>query len=51
VTSKGGEHAGLGLSVAYNIMNQLKGTMTCERGEKTGTIFKVVLPAGQNQKA
>jgi len=51
VTTKRGEHAGLGLSVAYNIMNQLKGTMTCESGDKTGTIFKIVLPAGQNHKA
>jgi nitrogen-specific signal transduction histidine kinase len=51
VTSKSGEHAGLGLSVAYNIMNELKGAITCESGKKTGTIFKIVLPVGQNQKA
>jgi nitrogen-specific signal transduction histidine kinase len=51
VTSKSGEHAGLGLSVAYNIMNQLKGAITCESGKKTGTIFKIVLPVRQNQKA
>jgi len=44
VTSKRGEHAGLGLSVAYNIINQLKGAITCESREKAGTTFKVVLP-------
>ena len=51
VTSKRGEHAGLGLSVAYSIINQLKGTITCESGEKAGTTFKVVLPLRQKQKA
>jgi signal transduction histidine kinase/HD-like signal output (HDOD) protein len=51
VTSKRGEHAGLGLSVAYNIINQLKGAITCESGEKAGTTFKVVLPLRQKQKA
>ena len=51
VTSKTGEHAGLGLSVAYNIINELKGAITCESGEKTGTTFKIVLPVGQKQKA
>lgn len=51
VTSKSGEHAGLGLSVAYNIVNELKGAITCESGEKTGTTFKIVLPVGQKQKA
>jgi signal transduction histidine kinase/HD-like signal output (HDOD) protein len=50
VTSKRGEHAGLGLSVAYNIINQLKGAITCESGEKAGTTFKVVLPLRQKQK-
>jgi signal transduction histidine kinase len=49
VTSKRGEHAGLGLSVAYNIINQLKGAITCESGEKAGTTFKVVLPLRQKQ--
>jgi signal transduction histidine kinase len=51
VTSKSGEHAGLGLSVAYNMINELKGTITCESGEKTGTTFKIVLPVGQKQNA
>jgi signal transduction histidine kinase/HD-like signal output (HDOD) protein len=51
VTSKRGDHAGLGLSVAYNIISQLKGAITCESGEEAGTTFKVVLPLRQEQKA
>lgn len=46
VTSKSGEHAGLGLSVAYSIINELKGTITCHSGAEAGTIFKIVLPVG-----
>jgi HD-like signal output (HDOD) protein/signal transduction histidine kinase len=51
VTSKRGEHAGLGLSVAYGIIKELKGTITCHSGATAGTTFKVVLPVGPNQVA
>lgn len=44
VTSKEGEHAGLGLSVAYNIIKELNGTITCESSDKTGTTFRIILP-------
>lgn len=46
VSTKTEGHAGLGLSIAYSIVKQLQGTITCESGEKTGTTFKIVLPVG-----
>jgi signal transduction histidine kinase/HD-like signal output (HDOD) protein len=51
VTSKRGEHAGLGLSVAYGIIKELKGTITCHSSDGAGTIFKVALPVGPGQIA
>lgn len=44
ITSKGSGHAGLGLSVVYNIIKKLKGTITCESNDRDGTSFKIVLP-------
>jgi len=44
ISSKGKEHSGLGLSIAYNIIRKLNGTMTCESEETKGTTFKIVLP-------
>jgi signal transduction histidine kinase len=49
VTSKKGAHAGLGLSVAYGIIKELKGTITCDSGAGAGTTFRVVLPIGPRQ--
>jgi len=49
VTSKSGEHAGLGLSVAHNIIKGLKGTITCESSKTTGTVFTIVLPVVQKK--
>jgi signal transduction histidine kinase/HD-like signal output (HDOD) protein len=46
VTSKKGEHAGLGLSVAYSIIKELRGAITCDSGPEGGTTFKIVLPVG-----
>jgi signal transduction histidine kinase len=44
VTSKEGGHSGLGLSIAYNLVKALKGTLTCESERGKGTCFKVSLP-------
>jgi signal transduction histidine kinase/HD-like signal output (HDOD) protein len=51
VTSKSGEHTGLGLSVAHNIVKELKGAITCESSKTTGTVFTIVLPVGHKQAA
>jgi signal transduction histidine kinase/HD-like signal output (HDOD) protein len=50
VTSKKGEHAGLGLSVAYGIIKELNGTIACESGDKQGTTFTIVLPVGPKHR-
>ncbi|MCG2759038.1 MAG: HDOD domain-containing protein [Desulfobacteraceae bacterium] len=44
VSSKGDGHSGLGLSIAYSIVKGLKGTISCESDEATGTTFKILLP-------
>jgi signal transduction histidine kinase/HD-like signal output (HDOD) protein len=44
ISSKGDGHAGLGLSIAYSIIRELEGTMTCESDETKGTTFQIVLP-------
>ncbi len=49
VSSKGEGHAGLGLSIAYSIIRELNGTMSCESDETTGTTFKIVLPTEKVQ--
>jgi len=49
VSSKGEGHAGLGLSIAYSIIRELNGTMTCESDQASGTTFRIVLPTGKRQ--
>ncbi len=48
VTSKKGGHAGLGLSVVYNIVKELNGTITCRSEPPSGTRFDIVLPLKSN---
>jgi signal transduction histidine kinase len=45
VSSKKGNHSGLGLSIAYNIIRSFKGHMSCESILGKGTRFKIELPA------
>jgi len=47
VSSKGEGHSGLGLSIAYSIIRELNGTMTCKSEQASGTTFKIVLPTGK----
>jgi putative nucleotidyltransferase with HDIG domain len=49
VSSKGDGHSGLGLSIAYSIIKGLKGTISCESDEATGTTFKILLPVHDRQ--
>ncbi|MBW2317143.1 MAG: HDOD domain-containing protein [Deltaproteobacteria bacterium] len=49
VTSKKGQHAGLGLSVVYNIVKELNGTITCKSDKESGTVFDIVLPVNLQQ--
>ena len=45
VSSKKGNHSGLGLSIAYSIIRSFKGHMRCESTLGKGTRFKIELPA------
>jgi HD-like signal output (HDOD) protein/signal transduction histidine kinase len=45
VSSKKGNHSGLGLSIAYSIIRSFKGRMSCESILGKGTQFKIELPA------
>jgi PAS domain S-box-containing protein len=47
VSSKGEGHAGIGLSITYTIIKELRGTITYESEEGKGTIFRIFLPEKQ----
>ena len=51
ITSKGAGHAGLGLSIVYNTVKELNGTITYSSDPPNGTRFKVVFPVSRNQKS
>ena len=44
VSSKGGAHSGLGLSVVLNLINGLNGSIVCQSEEGRGTRFMLELP-------
>ena len=50
VTSKGGGHSGLGLSIVHNLVKALNGTLTCESEKGKGTCFRVGLPIVINKE-
>ncbi|MBW1717996.1 MAG: HDOD domain-containing protein [Deltaproteobacteria bacterium] len=50
VTSKGHGHSGLGLSIVYEIIKSLNGTLAYESEEGKGTSFKIGLPVVTEQE-
>ena len=44
VSSKKGEHFGIGLSIANEIVSSFQGHITCESIEGKGSVFKIKLP-------
>jgi len=44
VSTKGENHAGLGLSIVYKIIKDIKGSITCETEQGKGTCFTITLP-------
>jgi signal transduction histidine kinase len=47
VSSKGGGHSGLGLSIVLNLIKGLNGSIVCQSEEGKGTRFKIELPVGK----
>jgi signal transduction histidine kinase len=45
VSTKGDEHAGLGLSIVYKILKEIKGTISCKTEKNEGTTFLITLPS------
>ena len=45
VSTKEGEHSGLGLSIAHNIIRSFSGTIVCDSVPGQGTAFTIELPA------
>jgi putative nucleotidyltransferase with HDIG domain len=43
-STKGGENAGLGLSITANIVHELGGTISCKSHVGVGTVFEIILP-------
>ncbi|SPD73070.1 putative signal transduction protein [uncultured Desulfobacterium sp.] len=51
VSSKGGGHSGLGLSIVNNIVRSMNGTITCESEGGKGAAFIVALPIINKNKS
>ncbi len=48
-TEKGGDHAGLGLTIVKNLVNELHGSISCRSSDK-GTGFYILLPKQPKDK-
>ena len=51
VTSKGGSHSGVGLSIVHHLVKSLNGTLACESDKGKGTSFKIAIPISTNLKS
>jgi signal transduction histidine kinase len=47
-SGKGSKHAGLGLSIVRNIIDELGGKIFCQSNEISGTVFQILLPLSLN---
>lgn len=43
-STKGKDHAGLGLSIVKKLVDQLNGRISCQSNEMSGTVFQIILP-------
>jgi len=43
-TTKAGNHAGLGLSIVKNLIDELDGSISCRSSAKNGTRFEILIP-------
>lgn len=43
-STKGDGHAGLGLAIVRNIIQELRGVITCRTADREGTTFEILLP-------
>lgn len=50
-SGKGTKHAGLGLSIVKNIVDELGGKIFCQSNEISGTVFQILLPLHSGNKA
>ena len=49
VSTKGVGHAGVGLSVVKNMVDDIKGRISCHSSPATGTAFHLQIPCGKNE--
>lgn len=50
ISTKGKGHTGLGLSIVYSTIKELKGSITCKTEKGKGTSFNIVLPIKSDNK-
>ncbi|MBN1545476.1 MAG: HDOD domain-containing protein [Syntrophaceae bacterium] len=51
LSTKGNGHSGIGLSVVYNMIKELGGTVTCQSELGKGAIFTITLPVNVSGKS
>ncbi len=51
VSTKSGNHAGLGLSIVHSVIQSLDGTIQCESAPSKGTSFRIRLPIHGGDRA
>jgi len=50
VSTKGVGHAGVGLSVVKNMVDDIKGRISCHSSPATGTGFHLQIPCGKSER-